>query len=191
MVHLLPYLEAEDRYKQLDREQGWKSARNQAVVSVYQKPLRCPSDHRPETEIAQITNYVGIAGVGDDAATLDVKHRRAGVFGYDRKTMFKDITDGTSSTILFVETIKNTGPWAAGGHATVRGVDPDDSTPIAKEGAIGIIHSDTRWNWGRIQVWANAGLADGSVRRLPSKTTSERLTALATIAGGEDVPADW
>lgn len=189
MVVLMPYIEANDLSSRLDKLQGWQAPTNQPVVSTPCRLFRCPSDH-PAAE-SNLCNYVGVAGAGPDAATLGGKDRRAGVFGYARTTKEEEVKDGTSNTLLFLETTAGLGPWAAGGPATVRGVDPGDDPPIAKGGAFGVVHSDTSWNWGGIRPLAHAALADGSVRALHPKVDAEVLAALATIAGGESLPAGW
>jgi hypothetical protein len=191
LVELMPYIEANDLYARLDRKQGWQAPANQPFVTTAVKLFRCPSDHKAGPDSVNITNYVGLAGVGDDAATLPARHRRAGFFGYERKTKLEDVKDGTSYTLLFIETTANNGSWAAGGPATVRGVDPDGEAPIAKGGPFGIVHSDTRWNFGGIKAWANVAMGDGSVRRVDRKTSALVLAALATVAGGEELPGDW
>lgn len=68
------------------------------------------------------THFVGMAGVGDDAAELPVDHRRAGIFGYERRTTVDDVQDGLSNTMLLAGVQDNLGAWAAGGRATVRGL---------------------------------------------------------------------
>jgi prepilin-type N-terminal cleavage/methylation domain-containing protein len=190
MVHLLPYLEAIDRYQRLDRKQGWRAPHNQPVVSAYERLFRCPADLRTGDEHANISVYVGIAGAGDDAPALDVKDRRAGVFGYERKVTAKDLTDGQSTTLLFAETTRDNGPWAAGGKPTLRGVDADEA-PVAKDGAFGMPHKEREWPWSETPVSSNVALVDGSVRRMRAKTSAQVMTALATIAGRDDVPGDW
>lgn len=72
-----------------------------------------------------------------------------------------------------------------------RASGPDDESPLAKNGAFGIVHSATRANFAGVPARSNAAMADGSVRTLTAKTSAELLRALATIAGGESVPADW
>lgn len=190
-VTLLPYVEASHLAAQVDKKQGWQASANQPVVTLAYRIYRCPSDPRTDPEHANIANYVGVAGAGGDAATLGAKHPRAGVFGYDRETAPKDIEDGKSNTLLFLETVSETGPWAAGGHRTVRGIEANDEAPVASKGAFGIVHGGTSWNWGRIQVLANAAMVDGSVRRLTPKISGDVLAALATIAGGEEPPNAW
>lgn len=193
MVLLTPYIEATDFYARLDKDQGWEAEKNQPVVGTPWKVFRCPGDLRKGAEYANITNYVGVAGSGEDAATLPRKSARAGVFGYERQTSLKeDIKDGTANTLLFLETTSDNGPWAAGGRASVRGVEADDATPCVHGGAFGNVHGDNSWlHWRRDPVSPNAALADGHVRTLSPKISGEVLAALATIAGGEELPKDW
>ena len=101
-----------------------------------------------------LTHYVGIAGMGVDAALLPVEDHKAGVFGYDRKTRMEDIKDGTSTTLLVVETAKTNGPWTAGGRPTIRGLDPNQGAYLGPHGQFGCGHR------GEI---TNVVFVDGSV----------------------------
>jgi prepilin-type processing-associated H-X9-DG protein len=127
-----------------------------------------------------LLTYPGIAGVGPDAPTLPVKHPRAGVFGYDRVTSIADITDGTSRTLLLVESEDQRGPWTCG-RTSVRGVDPATRPHIGRGRPFGGYHPGG----------ANVAMADGSVRFVKETVDPRIFEALATIAGGETVPADW
>jgi prepilin-type processing-associated H-X9-DG protein len=122
------------------------------------------------------TNYVGIAGVGEDAATLKIRDPRAGIFGYDRRTRFSDIKDGMSNTLLVGEVYRDLGPWAQGGHATVRGL----TTKPYINGPDGI-------GCGKGSGGVNVLMADGSVRFVSENIASEVFEAMATMAGGETV----
>ncbi|MBY0457843.1 MAG: hypothetical protein K2V38_10930, partial [Gemmataceae bacterium] len=44
--------------------------------------------------------------------------------GHDRVTSMAMIRDGTGNTIALLETRADLGPWAQGGHATLRGFEP-------------------------------------------------------------------
>ena len=68
------------------------------------------------------THYVGMAGVGPDAAQLPRQHPRAGIFGIDRETTVEDVTDGLSHTLLIVGVAARPVPWVAGGGRTMRPV---------------------------------------------------------------------
>src|SRR5262245_52155485 len=104
MVELMPYIEANNLYSSLDRKQGWQAPANRPIVSTALKLFRCPSDKRAGSEYANITSYVGVAGAGGDAPTLSVEDARAGIFGYAREVKLGDIKDGTSNTLLLIET---------------------------------------------------------------------------------------
>lgn len=187
LVSLLPYVEQDNLYKQLDLKRGWAEQKEaEKSLRIY----RCPIDKHPES--ANHTNYVAIAGVDPAAAMLPLEHARAGAFGFDRVVLFADIRAGTSNTLLFLETHQDTGPWASAGHATLRGIDPDDETPIGEGRAFGVRHDVSGWSWGRKPGECNATMADGSVRSLTPRISAETLSALATIAGGEDMAiVDW
>src|SRR5262245_54785852 len=85
MVILSAYIEADNPFARFDHKQGWRASTNQPEVSRAYKVFRCPSDHRGGPDYANISNYVGLAGAGDDAATLPARHKRAGFFSYERE----------------------------------------------------------------------------------------------------------
>jgi prepilin-type processing-associated H-X9-DG protein len=174
----------------LDREEGWESDTNRKVRRQYRlviNPqevdgdppcLMCPANpNRARPGTPGLTHYVGVAGIGEDAALLSVDDPRAGVFGYDRTTRLEDIKDGTSTTSLVVETGTNNGPWTAGGRPTVRGLEPDRLPYLGRHGQFSSYHRDV----------TNVLFVDGSVRSLRSGMSPEVLQALATIAGHEEV----
>jgi prepilin-type processing-associated H-X9-DG protein len=150
------------------------------------KWLVCPaSGNRNGPELPSMSSYVGIAGVGEDAAELPLSDRRAGFFGYDRKITRKDIKDGESNTLLAAE-VADGGPWTAGGRATVRGLAP--GRPYPGEGGQfpgphRAVESSSLWP-PRV---TNVGFADGHARGLTDAVSASVLEGLATVAGGEDV----
>jgi prepilin-type processing-associated H-X9-DG protein len=144
--------------------------------------LTCPAPSACRTGCGpQAARYIGIAGVGRDAPSLPIGDRRAGVFGNDRRARLQDITDGLSNTVAVVESAEDHGPWLAGGRATVRGLDPARQPYLGKGRQFGGLH----------RGGAMALFADGSVRFLPESTHPRTLEALATIAGGERLPASF
>ena len=122
------------------------------------------------------THYVGIAGIGKDAPTLPKGHKRAGVFGYNRKISFADIRDGTSNTLAVSEASKKFGPWGAGGSSTIRAFVKKPY--INGPDGIG----------GPFPGGCNMLFCDGSVRFISNNIDPSVLEALATMAGGEVVP---
>src|SRR5262245_60935755 len=101
------------------------------------------------------TTYVGMAGLGPDAATLPVKDRRCGLFGYERRIRLADVTDGHNSTVAVVETAADIGPWAAGGRSTLRSIDPDERPYVGEERPFGRVHRPHWHRWLRGPGYAN------------------------------------
>jgi prepilin-type processing-associated H-X9-DG protein len=118
-------------------------------------PFLCPAfAHELSPDQVGLTSYVGIAGVGNDAATLPRSDANAGFFGYDRLLRAEDILGRLDATMAAIETTQDNGPWPAGGPPTVRGVKADDERYIGKSAAFGRLH----------RGGANVLWADGSVR---------------------------
>jgi hypothetical protein len=125
----------------------------------------CPSASRDlRVRGIQATEYVGLAGLGKNAAELTVGEKGIGVWGYDRQVRIEDIKDGTTNTALLIETVYDVGPWIAGGPPTVRGFDSVDR--------FGGLHGEV----------IPAAMADASIRRLDFDVDVAALSALATIA---------
>jgi prepilin-type processing-associated H-X9-DG protein len=118
---------------------------------------------------------VGIAGLGKDGPLLEVGDKGAGIFGYNRGCSFRDITDGTSNTMMVSEAIKDFGGWGVGGKSTVRALT--QKPYINGPDGLG-----SPWHGGMHVL-----MADGSVRFVSENIAPEVLEALSTIAGGEIV----
>ncbi|MDB5388074.1 MAG: hypothetical protein JWM11_3720, partial [Planctomycetaceae bacterium] len=143
--------------------------RLQVFVNPGQSLTLDPSGYAP-------TTYVGMAGVGKDAATLEIDDPKAGIFGYDRQTRVTDIKDGMSNTMLVTEVYQDFGPWGRGGRATIRGL-------TAKP----YINGPDGIGRGKGSGGVHVLMADGSVRFISENIKPEVFEALATMAGGEDV----
>jgi prepilin-type N-terminal cleavage/methylation domain-containing protein/prepilin-type processing-associated H-X9-DG protein len=171
---ILPFLEQVVLYNELDGKLGWEAEENtfglQTAVSVYQNPSQPGARPNPSSG-----DYVGMAGVGENAAELEANDPKAGIFGYDRKVRFRDITDGTTNTIMVTDSSKPNASYLAGGKATIRGFSK--SPYLNGPDGIGSPHN------GIVQVL----FADGSVRAISVNTDETVLEALATKAGGEEV----
>src|SRR5436305_14073013 len=111
----------QDSLFRFDTRQPWEAEVNR---KSWEWEFVCPSAGNATTADGRgITHYVGIAGVGPDAALLPKADRRAGVFGYDRQVTLHDVKDGTATSLVTVETAWENEPWQQGGYATVRGWD--------------------------------------------------------------------
>jgi prepilin-type processing-associated H-X9-DG protein len=85
-VHLLPFLEQENLYRQFHLDEPWDSEHNRKLIplmpSVYQNPSAPPEPGK--------AHYVGLVGKGT-------------LFEGDKARRVSDIRDGTSNTLMFVE----------------------------------------------------------------------------------------
>jgi hypothetical protein len=186
------FLESSPLYKETDKAKAWDSPENHhsahATVGCYLCPAN-PVLSAPRGE--SLTHYVGIAGVGKDAAVLPRGHARDGLFKYQPDKIVaeppdstwglgirpKDIKDDPATTLAVIETNHDNGPWLAGGRPTVRGLDAQGLPYLGQDAQFGSYH----------RHGSHAVFADASVRFLPDSLDAQVLEAMATIAGGEKI----
>jgi Protein of unknown function (DUF1559) len=149
-------------------------------INVRWKVFICPS--RPDEQTTQTTSYLGLAGLGEDAATLPTNDPRSGLFGYERKVRLEEIKDGTSNTISILESCTG-GPWAQGGPGSVRGLVVNQRPYIGEKQPFGSWHSEHSDYSFTTKKISQAVLGDGSIRTFSPSTASEVLEAFATING--------
>ncbi|MHB1425121.1 MAG: DUF1559 family PulG-like putative transporter [Gemmataceae bacterium] len=125
-----------------------------------------------------LTSYVGIAGVGDEAAALPRSDANAGFFGYDRLLRASDISASLGATMAAIETTQDNGPWPAGASPTLRGLAPDGNCYLGNGAAFGGLHRE-----GANVLWA-----DGSVRPITERINPELFRQEARINRSDGVP---
>jgi hypothetical protein len=191
LVALLPYVEQDALYGRFDLDKDWQAAKNDELAKTMVRVFCCPTHPDPGGEGKPfLASYVGMAGVGEDAPWLLPGDPRAGYFGYLRRITFQDVTDGTSNTMLCIETGFKNGPWTAGGHATVRGIDVEDLPYIGEGKQFGIKHRSDKF-FRTNPLFALIGMGDGSCRSLNESINPQTVRALATIAGNEEIGGDF
>jgi prepilin-type N-terminal cleavage/methylation domain-containing protein/prepilin-type processing-associated H-X9-DG protein len=207
---LLPYIEQDTLYKQIDFNQPLEtSPAIQAMISVY----ICPSDNVPPspfaitdgtfTTIAQAAPSSYAATVGDDASDVNDPTGN-GIFYRNSHTRIADITDGTSSTVMIGDRPYSQchGIWAGAPNGAIARAGAQNVWPnaTAPAPALVLVHN----NWINITTDADGGLddfssnhtgganllfADGSVHFIRSVTAEgsarRAVWALGTRAGNE------
>ena len=156
-VQILPFIEQDNVYKQFKLDEPWDSANNKPLSQVIIKTFLSPEAQLPEKMEYGMTSYRGISGPG---AAFDGK----------AKIKLVDFTDGTSNTIMVIETGELV-PWAKPGDYPF---DPKKALPkITAPG-------------GRTVFQVLFG--DGSVRAIKTDLDEKTLKALFTRNGGEVIP---
>lgn len=83
------------------------------------------------------------------------------------------------------------GPWAQGGSSTVNELNPAAHPHLGPERPFGSRHVWQVQTFAPNRIGAFASMADGSYRFIRDDAAPEILEALATIRGGETLPAEW
>ncbi len=175
---ILPYLEQNDLYDRYDFSQPWDSPKNKAVVEtavpVFQDPVYGKSD-LPFTHYAAIVGEKAIfrpegAKIQDTSRPLD------GIKPGGRS--FREITDGTSNTIMLAPVSPDRKiPWAKPEDIVFDADFPELGAP----GGIAMPYGTAEGKNRRAPV----ARVDGSIFTLPQETPKDTVRAIITIAGGE------
>ncbi|MHB8968938.1 MAG: DUF1559 domain-containing protein [Pirellulaceae bacterium] len=167
-VALLPYLERADLYERYNFDEPWDSPGNLQVAEQMPETFRCPSFASAPAPGNNLTNYVVIVG---DPTVLPPQS----MFRPNHWTRMSEVTDGTSNTILVVESSTPV-PW------TRPDADPTFEQIVSQveagPGAMRSVHPGG----------ANVALADGSVRFLSSQLDPQLIRLLVQPADGQAVP---
>ena len=149
-VFLLPYLEESDLYEQFHLDEPWDSEHNKALIEKMPEVLKSPlTPTEPGMTVFQVATGEGLVFDGETGKGIS------------------DITDGTSNTILVVETTAEAAvPWTK----------PDDLEVDPKNPKAGLVE-------GRDGFWTT--FCDGSARMIPSNLDPETLMRLFMAADGE------
>jgi prepilin-type N-terminal cleavage/methylation domain-containing protein/prepilin-type processing-associated H-X9-DG protein len=207
---LLPYLEQENLYRQIDFHSPLEG---QLSIQIIVPAFLCPSDTTPEVPFAVTdagfrtictaapASYA--ATVGPDADDV-ADPSGSGVFYRNSKIRFTDITDGTGNTTMIGDRAwqDTNGIWAGAPDGAITRAGPANPWPsaTAPAQALVLVHN----NWINITDDSDGGLddfsskhpgganllfGDGSVRFINSITADgpvhRSFWAMGTRAGGE------
>jgi prepilin-type processing-associated H-X9-DG protein len=176
LVEIVPFVQADQLYSRIEKEKGWDAEENRFAALTTYHTFHCPGyPDRPPEGTFFASHFIGIAGIGRDAAELPKGDPRAGFFGYERKLTPGDIS--ASTLLMALETSQAKGAWTAAGPPTVRGLVENDMRYLGINGQFGGNHPGT----------VNAVFADGSVRGLRESIDPHVLEAMATIKGSQEL----
>jgi hypothetical protein len=152
-VAILPYVEEGALYKQFHLDEPWDSENNRKLIE------RMPDVYRsPDTgsEHPERTRYLAVVG----------EHS---LFPPDRGVTIKEVTDGTSKTIMVVE------------------VDPEHAVIWTKPDDLEVDLENPRRGLFNGSLPCNACWADGSAKTIRNDVDSKVLRALFTRDGDEAI----
>jgi prepilin-type N-terminal cleavage/methylation domain-containing protein/prepilin-type processing-associated H-X9-DG protein len=169
---------------------GFVCPSNRRATTVQNSPNQAltlgPSDYRGNMAAGQV-----IPSSSGGCPTIDPTNPLC--FVYDNGLTYQnsavnmaDILDGTSTTVIFGESLTPTGVWAQATSCCVRtNIDRTINKPILFNG----LNYYTYW-MSRHPSMVNFGFCDGSVRAVTQQINKIVLNKIMTRAGTETVSAD-
>jgi hypothetical protein len=154
-VHILPYVEAGALYQEFHLDEPWDSPHNKKLIA------RMPAVYRsPQQKNADLHKTAYLVVTGKDA-----------IFSGKKGSQIRDITDGTTNTIMIVEAADDQAvTWTKPADFSMDSKDP--LKKLVRPGAQGF----------------NAAFADGAVRFISAAIELSTLRAMFTRSGGEVIP---
>lgn len=182
LLVVLPYIESQRVYSRMALDQPWDAEGNLFAASLSCGVFQCPRVFSPRSSAPYFpTTYLGLTGLGADAAELPVEDARAGFFGYDRTLGLKEVGGRASTLLAVAETSKLSGAWTAGGSPTARGLLPESSPYVGEDGQFGGLHQQSMV----------ALYVDGSVRPFRDTIPQKVYEALVTLSASRDEVKDF
>ncbi len=152
-VHLLPQLGLQALYDQFHLDEPWDSEHNRKLISQMPRMFVCP-----ETAGIEHGKTTYVLPIGDGT-----------VWGGEQPLSFREITDGTSNTVMVVEVAQDKAvEWTRPQDVTVRSDAPTEGLGRAHgpgtlvlfcDGSVRFLSSDVSPE----MIWAMLGATDGQV----------------------------
>jgi hypothetical protein len=177
-VHILPYVEADNLYKQFKLDEPWDSPSNIRLLSQMPPVYGSPTEPRGSTSKTYYRGFSSPGAIFEKRANRNAAAPLVGgpAFEFNKKDAFNlgTLKDLPSETLLLVE---------AGDP--VEWTKPDDldaspGKPFPKLGGI-------PWKANKLNVL----LVDGTTRQIRPDLPETTLRALVTHSGGETIPPGW
>ena len=156
-VAILPYLEQGELYNKFKLDEPWDSPNNKPLIKEMPQVYLCPDRRNPEPGTTTYRVFVG----------------KGALFEEGEATGFQNVLDGTSNTIMVVES-KDAVPWTK----------PDD-LKFDMEAKPSLYGAASPHPGG-----FNTLFADGSVRFIKNSVSLQVFKALITRGSGEVVSSD-
>ena len=221
-VYLLPYIDQQAMYQKFDFTQKYDVAVNMAMGMTPPPIYLCPIADMRQSQYGSpevvgsvavfTTHYYGVAGpIGTNPqsnaayamlTTDQGNEATQGVLGIQTKVRMKDITDGTSSTLMLGEM-----SWDKANYyrAWLRGTYDDTTTPDRDTtccrnvaNAIGSTPYDNADNANNVSFGsehpvhgANFAMADASIRYIMPDVSMNTYLSLASRNGEEVIKNDY
>lgn len=160
-VSILPYMDEAPRFNRYNFSDAWDGSSNAALLAPSPRTYLCPSYNSAPGSTN--TCYATIAG----------DHT---VLGAGKCVSIRDITDGTSNTLMVVEACSLNIPW----------MKPQD----IDENSVGVVGNPNGIS-SKHTGGAHVLFADGSVRFLSVNVSPQIVDALVTRDGGEQIGGDF
>lgn len=155
-VHILPYMDQMELYKQFHLDEPWDSEHNRKLIDQMPEVYADP-DSAVQKAIGDVGRTTFVVPVGEGL-----------LFGGPEGRKYNEIKDGTSATILAVEVVP---------ERAVVWTKPDDWQVDAKDPLAGVRRSD--------RDYFTTAYCDGHVKIHQNDIASDLFRALLTPAGGE------